>query len=347
MHRKNNFDFLRLVLATFVIITHAYHLSNDNLTEWLRDLTNNQVTFSYLGVKGFFVISGYLIFQSLIRSKGLLDYYWKRILRLFPALLVVLILTVILAPFVYENELVPFLSNTDVWTYIPNNLSLYKSQYFISGIFENNPYKGAINGSLWTIRYEFTMYVILSFLYIIRKKEALLKITLGCSFLALLIGNWFFKDFFANKGFIVGADLLLDLGVFFIGGSFLASLKIEGNKYFKILGMLSFIMILVGLFFNEFNVVKYITLPIFITYFGLQSTPIINSIGTRIGDLSYGIYIYGFPVQQTLYYYFESNYIELMIYGFLISVLFGYLSWHLIEVKALKYKKLKIFSKEN
>src|SRR5579883_434314 len=89
--QKNNFDFLRLVFALFVLITHSYAISgfNENLDP-LRQLTNNQISFSTLGVKGFFVISGFLVFKSLQRSKNWFDYIIKRILRIFPALIAVL-----------------------------------------------------------------------------------------------------------------------------------------------------------------------------------------------------------------------------------------------------------------
>ena len=100
-YRKNNFDFLRLIFASFVIITHSYPLSGIKECDFICQLTFGQVSFSYVGVKGFFVISGYLIFQSLQRSENIFDYFWKRLLRLFPALIVVLFLTVILTLFVY------------------------------------------------------------------------------------------------------------------------------------------------------------------------------------------------------------------------------------------------------
>lgn len=105
--RKNNFDFLRLIFASFVIITHSYPLSGVKECDWLCQLSNGQISFSYIGLKGFFVISGYLIFQSLQRSDNIIDYFWKRVLRLFPALFIVLLLTIILTPFVYEGD-VPF-----------------------------------------------------------------------------------------------------------------------------------------------------------------------------------------------------------------------------------------------
>ena len=136
---KNNFDFLRLLFATFVIITHSYPLSGTIECDWLCEITNSKMLFSYLGVRGFFIISGYLIFQSLLRSKGLVDYYWKRFLRLFPALLLVLLLTVILAPLVYDSN-VSYLSNPSIYSYVYKNMSLYRLQYTIPGVFENNIY---------------------------------------------------------------------------------------------------------------------------------------------------------------------------------------------------------------
>lgn len=90
---KNNFDFLRLIFASLVIVTHSYALLG--LVENDLFMQISQVyPFSYIAVRGFFVISGYLIFQSLIRSGSLISYFWNRFLRLFPALIVVLFLTV-------------------------------------------------------------------------------------------------------------------------------------------------------------------------------------------------------------------------------------------------------------
>src|SRR6476646_3313529 len=91
---QNNFDFLRLIFALSVIITHSYPLSGLPEIDPLHRLTAGQLSFSYVGVRGFFVISGFLIYESLMRSKGLDDYFIKRILRIYPGLLVVLALTV-------------------------------------------------------------------------------------------------------------------------------------------------------------------------------------------------------------------------------------------------------------
>ena len=155
--RDNNFDFLRFLFAVFVIMSHSYPLSiNDGNEGWLYQVTNGQTVWSLVGLAGFFTISGYLIYQSQKRSKSLLSYLWKRFLMLFPALIVVLLLTVLLAPIVYESD-TPYLKNGSVYYYF-RNVSLYKLQYYITGVFQNNLYPNAINGSLWNLCYEFTMY---------------------------------------------------------------------------------------------------------------------------------------------------------------------------------------------
>ena len=81
MH-KNNFDFLRLLFAIFVVITHSYSLSRIDENGLIAQLTGGQTSFSYLGVAGFFIISGYLIFQSMLRSSSL-ELFQKKIFATF------------------------------------------------------------------------------------------------------------------------------------------------------------------------------------------------------------------------------------------------------------------------
>ena len=175
MNNKNNFDFLRFLFAVFVVISHSYPLSGENLSsQWIYQVSNGQIVLAKLGLDGFFIISGYFIYQSLQRSKTLFSYYKKRFLRLFPALFIVLVISILLLPFVYDGA-IPILENPQVYTYIPYNMSLYNFQPVIEGVFDGNPYH-AINGSLWTIRYEFSLYIAISLLYFIRKNEIVKKV---------------------------------------------------------------------------------------------------------------------------------------------------------------------------
>lgn len=343
-HRRNNFDFVRLLFAACVIVTHAYPLAGSQECDWLCQTSHGQYTFSWIAVRGFFVISGYLIFQSLERSKNLVDYYWKRVLRLYPALVVVLTLTVLLGPLVYHSE-IPYWSNESVKSYIPKNLGLYHLQFAITGIFEQNPHKYAINGSLWTIAFEFTMYVAVSAFFFIKGKRTIVLVIVSLIYLTLAKLAVFNFAEIQQWNFFILDWYLIELGVYFAAGSLLAVLRIQQLpvRYLAVIFVVSLALFIFATGRSEFLIVSVTMLPLSILCGCLCPVVGISSISKYIGDLSYGMYIYGFPVQQTLVYYFKLDHVGLMIGGLMISALFAYASWHLIEAPALKWKKINLW----
>lgn len=338
MDKANNFDFLRLLLASLVIVSHSFPLTGTT-GEPLLELTNYQVDFGGLAVKCFFIISGYLIFISLERSKTVLQYLWKRCLRLLPALGVVLVLTLLLVPFLHGGDTSIF-SQKDYFTYLPRNLSLYEVQYNIRGVFEGNPYPGVINGSLWTLSYEFTMYLSLLALFAVRSKPAAKWLLLGI--FATLVGLIHFyphlADGFLLKNLNLASHHLYDLGAFFIGGSLLAAMRFNTIPKRNTVTAVAFALLLVLTALGFFKEASHLLLPIIIIGFGLAKTPYINNWGERLGDLSYGVYIYGFLVQQSLMYFFSLGPYQLMIASLAIALICAYLSWHGVEKRALRLK---------
>lgn len=340
IHRENNFDFLRLLFSCLVVYSHSFHLLGTK--EFLYDWSNEQIGVGPLSVKCFFIISGYLIFQSLERSKNLIDYYWKRILRLFPGLLAMLIFVVlIIIPLTYDYH-IPLVKNTEYLTYLPKNFLLYPFQDSIKGVFVGNHTQG-INGSLWSLPYEFTMYIIISLLIIFSKKNRLFIICfLFICF--LLLAN--FKQNFLHSLFsslLLSSTHFYDLACFFLAGSIFSYVDFSKVKFKNFLILICIIILTISLFLNQFYILKYLFLPPLILFFGNYSTPYLNKIGSKIGDTSYGIYIYGFPIQQTLLYFFNLSLLEHIVFSLLITFVLGYISWHLIEKRALTYKNL--FSK--
>lgn len=185
LNHTSNFDFLRLFFASLVIVSHSFPLSGEN--ELFVSITNGQESLGGLAVNCFFILSGYFIFLSLKRSKTLKNYLWKRFLRLYPALLVLMVFTLIIICCVYTGSNI--LTENSFFTYRPNGLSLYKVQYPVRGVFEQNPYPRAINGSLWSLSYEFTLYIALSCMFFVRKNKISLYI-IGSVF---ILSYWLFQ----------------------------------------------------------------------------------------------------------------------------------------------------------
>jgi peptidoglycan/LPS O-acetylase OafA/YrhL len=339
---KNNFDFLRIVFAIFVIITHAYPLSGSNSPDWISQVSRHQMSFSYLGVAGFFAISGYLVMQSLERCRTLKEYFLKRMLRIYPALLGVLLITVLVGPLVYNGSLINYLSNGSAWTYLPFNLSLFRLQYSITGIFENNPFKSVINGSLCTLPYEMLFYILLSVLFYFRARKQKISLLVLALCMVMLL-KIFVHPYLIKNGYPFFMTRGTDYSGGFIAGALLALVRIEKVNYKYILLTAVFLVWGVSVIFHFYIWAQYFVLPAAVVLIGISSAPIIQDIKNRIGDISYGVYLYAFPVQQALEHFFKLSYIPLMVLGTLLSLPFAFLSWHLIEKRALKLKQYIIW----
>lgn len=337
INRNNNFDFLRLLFASLVIVSHSFPLTGQK--EIFGVLTNEQISFGELSVNCFFIMSGYLIFQSLERSKTWTSYLWKRVLRLFPALFVLLLFTGMILPIFYQGN--DILDETSYWTYFPNGMSLYRIQYDVAGIFETNPYPKAINGSLWSLSYEFTLYLFLLILFPIRRKKNSIKIILTASFLIsfllLHLRPMFLSHFFQH--IFLGTELLYKLATFFLAGSLLSffDLKKYNTLYVRI-GLATGIIL--SVFFGCYQLTSPFLLPILVLMLATLDTSPINTVGKRFGDISYGVYIYGFLVQQILMNYLDLNPVQLMAISLPITFVLAYFSWHLVEERMLKYKNV-------
>jgi len=336
--RNNNFDFLRILFSSLVIFSHSYPLTYTlfKKKEILSSVTNNQIDFGSLAVDSFFIISGYLVFISLKNSKTWVNYLWKRILRLFPGLIVLLLITIAIIPLFYSGNNI-FLEKT-YWTYVPSNLTLLRTQYEVNGVFENNPFPKSINGSLWSLPYEFSMYFFLLVLFRLRNDKILFAVILTsfCTAYILYVTKSTFLEEYLVK-ILLHSKEMYRLAAFFLAGSVLTFLNLKKIASYKTIVPI-FLGILVSLYFNFFSIMAPILLPFLILLIALAGTKPFNNISKPIGDISYGIYIYGFFVQQIFMYYFDLGPLTLFIVSLLVTYILAYFSWHFVEKRALKYK---------
>lgn len=342
IRKENNFNILRLVLSIFVIISHSYPLLGfDESMDSLSRLTNGQMFYSTTAVNAFFVISGYLITISLFSSSSISNYLRKRVLRIFPAFWVVIIFSIIFSAFfIQTGDILSFFTQDDTLRYVTRT-PLLLIQYIISGVFSNNPMK-AINGSLWTITYEFFFYiVIIPFFYI--KSISIRKVSFVVLFIFFLFNYYINSDIHYQVLWYISSDQMYRLGAFFFGGACLSLFKdiIFHNK--KRILFISFMLIFISLFFRIYTVLHYVLLPPFILTLAFNHISFLTKV-TPKGDYSYGVYLYAFFIQQSLIHFcYTDNPFYLTIITIPISVICGYFSWHFVEKKALVFKNKKIF----
>jgi len=334
----NNFDVLRIVFAWFVVISHSYFLNNDNISDPLGWMTGNYLIFSYIGVKGFFVISGYLIFQSLIRSQSVYDYLVKRVLRIFPGLIMALVLSLLALYFVYPSNNLPYLLNPEIYTYFTDNVLLFKSHFNIPGVFEGMRSK-AVNGSLWTIKFEFLCYLFLLLVFPFRKSTKIftliITILLGCCiFLPIFFSTWVHA---VQRP--IQLELLLELGSYFFMGSFWACFTWDEIPFKKWAFATSVTIILLCILFKTDRIFLMIPLSFVIMHIGKKKSVLASWIHNTIGDPSYGMYLYAFPLQQLLIYALKPTTIRLLALSTLLSILMGIISWFWVEKRALAMKR--------
>jgi peptidoglycan/LPS O-acetylase OafA/YrhL len=328
----NSLDLLRLVAATLVLYSHQYALMGlpePSFFGW--------TTFGGAGVTIFFFLSGMLVWSSWERDSDLKRFFMRRSLRIFPALWVVVFGSIfLLGPVCSTLGLTDYFSASETWRYLSTALLLPRP--VLPGVFADNPFPLAVNGSLWTLPVEFLCYITVAVLGSVKVASKSLLIAanllfavLLASFAPLLTGLrfsphfemisvfWFgvFYGYFRGRSLNDMPNRLLTLT---LAVAALLAFYLLGSRGFERTAMLMCAACLVHLALRVSSGAK---------------------LTDRLGDLSYGVYIFAFPVQQILVYwargqgwsFFVSFFLSLLVTSGL-----AFASWHLVEKRALRYK---------
>ena len=319
-----------------VVLGHMSHLIGVEVNMFLGQAV------STIGVKIFFLISGYLIANSFCNDSNVLRYAIRRIFRILPGLIgVVLFAIFIVGPLCTSLPLREYFSNGVTWNYM-KNIALY-IQYFLPGVFENNPYPNAVNGSLWTLPVEVLMYIAVPVLFLMfrRVEKWKMALVLAVATQLLNIGIRIFKP--SAYYVIYGTDVISALTIipyFFVGILFTQE-KIK--KYLNLQVATGLICVASMLKLSEMKseVVLFILLPYFIFSFSFAENPVFKKCFSK-NDFSYGMYLYGFLIQQVVVERLMEYQLTLNVYFVIcaiLSVAFGAFSWFLIEKPAQKLAK--------
>ena len=326
----NNFDALRLYAALMVIYGHGFNMTGQiGPGLW-------GVPFARVGLDIFFAISGYLVTGSWERTPALRPFLLKRALRIWPALIACTFLTAyVLGPIVTEWHLPDYLASRYTHRYLLN--IVFYSRLYLPGVFLHAHYPGAVNGSLWSLFPEVLCYFTVPF-YALLSAGARRAALLLTALVAGSIGLFMFEGPHPSVAHTYGAELryvLVTIPLFFVA-AFYRLLQDRVSNLFRGDVALFFFAADWGFssWFGWWNVpLEWLTLPYMVIFFGRSAMPVLRH-AARLGDLSYGTYLYAFPIQVLVIQYVPTS-LPIPLCAAL-AMTMGFISWHLVERPALR-----------
>ncbi|WP_081639402.1 acyltransferase family protein [Euryhalocaulis caribicus] len=332
--RDNFFTPIRLCLAGAVAFSHSWIVFSGRSAP--DPFAYNDLTLSYMAVNGFFILSGFFIAKSLDDRRNLISYFVSRALRIMPALLVLAVVAgFIIGPVSAGVSIweAPFRAET--YRYPLNVISFLDTRGGPPGFAPANPYSGEFSGSLWTLRYEVLAYAAAA----------------GAFALSLLFRRW------VLLGFLIGGcvsfiyltragvpPILPDAAWVFnrLGLTFLIGCAAYAWRHWIPLRVdLALLITLPALFVDyraESEIFANLALGYWLFVIGTAHAPRFNGL-KRVDDISYGLYIWHWPVMQILLWKGIINQpLHMAVTAIPLAILIAFLSWRLIEKPALHQK---------
>lgn len=337
--RDNNFNLIRILAAFSVLITHCFTLTAGSAkAEPFRDTLG--MSLGDIAVDVFFIISGFLVTISLLTKQNMLEFIWARVLRIYPALWVMLLLTVFgLGAVMTTLSLPAYFTSAQTYGYWLKCATLFTGVVFqLPGVFDSNPYSHSVNGALWTLPSEIHLYSILALLWVGLRVIKTQHIKL---FEQVIVGIFIMATLsLLMRVFMMDTDAVFNKRAFmFFSGASVYILRAYITLSRSVLGVLIAALclsILIGQ--KTFLLTYFLTLTYIVFYAAYVPTGVVRQYNQE-GDYSYGLYIYGFPIQQTLEAFNpKMGALSMFVMSAPIALLAAALSWHFVEQRALILK---------
>lgn len=330
---QDNFLLLRFLAAALVIYGHGYAIMVHKGPPELFHGLHWGVYSGTLAVDAFFVISGFLVTGSFLRRRHLANFLWARALRLVPAYLACLVLSAFVLGAIYTAlPLADYLLHSGTRSYVLTNLHFgTKMTWRLPEVFADNPRRATINGSLWTLPAEVRMYLWVALVGVL----GILARRRYCN--VLLAGLFVLGLVAPDHLLMVPVHLFVRLAGFFAFGAFCY----VNRDVIPIHGALVIGLALVAWSLRASLVYPYVlglTEVAFVFWFAYRTR---WHGWNRFGDYSYGLYLWGFPVQQVVAHHLPTLApLANAAISLPLATVMAVLSWHFIEKPALTLKSL-------
>ena len=337
---KNNFDGIRIGLALIVFFGHF-----SVLTQVAEFKIFESIFDSNFAIKGFFAISGFLVTKSYLTSNSLLEYAEKRFRRIYPAYLSSIFICLFIGVYATSLGFHEFITSSQTLKYfLSNAVFLNFIQPTLPFVFDGDPIQ-ALDGSLWTIKVEVMLYFFIPPLIFLFTRLGLAKTTITFFLLSVLWVYFFLFVYSGNKGGEIALQFPGQLSYFIFGALFAINKKMLSK--IKWIALASCIIL-----FSISNVyakllidpIAYSSIVIFLSTTACRSL----NLG-RYGDISYGIYLYHFPIIQFLIFLglFKINVWVGFLSAFILTIAVAFASWHFVEKKLLKRTSHYVMATQN
>lgn len=330
---KNNIDCLRLILASIVALAHTYFLTGVSAFSFFRNLSAD------FAVKGFFVISGMLVYRSYLRSSSLRSYFEKRVRRIYPAYLTVVLICAF-GLFALSTASFSQYFGAGFWKYLGVNLVFLTYLHpSLPGVFQSHV-ETAVDGVFWTLKIEVMFYVCVPPMHFVIKKAGQLRglaVLFSLSCIWRLIFNYLAAMHPQDQQ---GVNLYHKLAIqlpgqllYFIAGMFIL---LYFDKLKTLLPWISVVMI-AGFVFDHFigkGLIDCLWISSFVLVFCFW-----RYLGNfaKYGDFSYGVYIVHWPILQVLITFGLTKHspVLFLAVAWLAIAIAAMLLWHLVESRWL------------
>ena len=332
----NNLDAIRLAAALLVLFSHAYILTGHPEDEPVAKLLSHSIDGGALAVAVFFILSGVLIARS-AQQHSPHAFIAARVRRIVPAYLTIILLQVfVLGPLVTALPLAAYLATPTLWSGLLASL-VFSPPQALPGVFETNPLPVLVNASLWTLRIEVLCYaatLALAWLGFLRPRRVLLPLAVTWGMLLAIVATR------AGHAPVWLADIrsiaITDCALQFMMGVTAWTYRdvVRPNLALAGAGGLA-IFILAPT--PMAPIAWHAILPFVVLALGL-ARPLTAPLMARVGDVSYGTYLYAFPVAQTLLVFLPLTPVLLVALGAPLTLVCAALSRRLVELPFLRWR---------